>query len=415
MTFLTVALLAAAQLAAPVPESSRACVECHSRERIAATSMETWRTSRHANVGVGCADCHLAPGGDDQKSLCPAPGVHREVAAPACGSCHPQQAEQFALGRHAQAWTALERVRQELPDLTASATRGCELCHRIGASGGRCDYCHTRHAFDPAEARRPESCRACHQGANHPEWDMFSLSRHGSLYTIAGDRWDWSHRIDVLYGDREPQVEHPPRVPVCTTCHMARGDHEVPSVDGAALLGFASDNAEWLADEAVIRRHFGLPNRPVTVRTSAASSPAVDSPDPLTGAFPGLLAACGGCHTRSFAVAQITVWQQDVREADRLTAEAVRAVDRLRADGLVPSTAVMPRSIDEVDLVDPAASVEARLWRMVLTDRVRLVLGIFHQDPDYGRQQGWSDLRADLRAITDQASALRATAAKGAS
>jgi hydroxylamine dehydrogenase len=308
MAIATIVVLAAAQLVAAVPEASKVCVDCHRRERIAATSMETWRTSRHAAVGVACADCHLAPGADDLASLCPAPGVHREVAAPACGRCHPEQAEQFASGRHARAWTALLRVREEIPALTTSATRGCELCHRIGASGGRCDYCHTRHAFAPAEARRPESCRPCHQGANHPEWEMFSLSRHGSLYTIEGGHWDWSHPIEALYGGREPSVEHPPRVPVCATCHMARGRHQVPSVDGPTMLGFAGDDPGWRADETAIRRHFGLD--PLAAYTPNSEPRTTDAapPAPLARAFPDLLSTCGGCHTRSFAAAQMTAW-----------------------------------------------------------------------------------------------------------
>ncbi len=410
MAVLIVVLLAAAQLTAPVPKTSEACVDCHRRERIAATSMGTWRSSRHAAVGVGCAECHLAPGSGDHASLCPAPGVHREVAAGTCGRCHPHQAEQFASGRHARAWAALEGVRQELPGLNASATRGCELCHQIGANGGRCDYCHTRHAFDPAEARRPESCRPCHQGANHPEWDMYSVSRHGSLYAIEGGGWDWSHAIEKLYGDAAPEQNRPPRVPVCATCHMARGGHQVPAVGGAALLGFASVDPEWLADEAVIRGHFQAGRSPGAGPTPIASASAAGAPDPLSRAFPDLVTACSGCHTRSFAAAQIAAWQQDVREADRLTAQAVRAVDRLRTDGLVPAQAVIPRSTDELDLVEPGSTIEGRLWHMVLVDRVRLVLGIFHQDPDYGRQQGWSDLRTDLGAITEEAAEIRSAA-----
>ncbi len=51
---------AMAQKDVPIPEGSRACVDCHRKEKVAATAIEEWGHSTHAKEGVGCVDCHAA-------------------------------------------------------------------------------------------------------------------------------------------------------------------------------------------------------------------------------------------------------------------------------------------------------------------------------------------------------------------
>ncbi|MGB5994540.1 MAG: multiheme c-type cytochrome, partial [Candidatus Deferrimicrobiaceae bacterium] len=43
-----------------VPDESKVCVDCHQKEKVAATAIEEWRYSTHAREGVGCIDCHAA-------------------------------------------------------------------------------------------------------------------------------------------------------------------------------------------------------------------------------------------------------------------------------------------------------------------------------------------------------------------
>lgn len=47
-----------------IPEESRVCVDCHVKEKVAATAIEEWKYSTHAKEGVGCLDCHAAQEAD---------------------------------------------------------------------------------------------------------------------------------------------------------------------------------------------------------------------------------------------------------------------------------------------------------------------------------------------------------------
>ena len=87
-----------AEVLALVPESSRNCIECHSKQNPGI--VDHWKSSTHAEKGVGCAECHLAQKGDadgfDHY------GVHiATVVTPRdCSRCHPTEADEFAHSRH---------------------------------------------------------------------------------------------------------------------------------------------------------------------------------------------------------------------------------------------------------------------------------------------------------------------------
>ncbi|MDD4635670.1 MAG: multiheme c-type cytochrome [Dehalococcoidales bacterium] len=52
------------------------------------------------------------------------------------------------------------------------------------ADESACVTCHTRHSFSINEARQPEACLPCHQGFDHPQYEMWSTSKHGIIYGI---------------------------------------------------------------------------------------------------------------------------------------------------------------------------------------------------------------------------------------
>jgi hypothetical protein len=395
MVTLFAAALVVGAATASVSAASQPCVECHQRELVAASSLQAWRDSRHAEAGVGCAACHLTAGSDQLVSLCPTAGVQREVDVPTCGACHEAEAKAFSAGGHARAWTALELARKRLPAAVAgpAMTRGCETCHRIGEDGGRCDMCHTRHAFDPDEARRPESCRSCHHGADHPEWDMYWLSRHGSIYATDGGTWAWTRDLAELYGAAAIEDSGRAKAPVCATCHLAGGRHGVTVTGGTPMLGLATGDPGWVADQNLIRDYFQLPGEAPAAVGEARRD--------------GLLAACTGCHARSRAARGLDETLETVRECDRLTAQAVHLVVDLAREGRIRRSTTIPRSADELGLVDAPSVVEGRLWTMVLVHRKQLVLGIFHQNPDAQQGQGWRELRADLAEIRAEAAKMR--------
>ncbi|RMF91365.1 MAG: hydroxylamine oxidoreductase [Nitrospinota bacterium] len=87
---------------------------------------------------------------------------------------------------------------------------------RVNPDGslGSCTYCHTRHKFSVAEARKPETCGQCHLGPDHPQHEIYEESKHGNIYATEGDQWNW----EVPPGQWGPEDIV---APTCATCHMS--------------------------------------------------------------------------------------------------------------------------------------------------------------------------------------------------
>ena len=186
------------------------CIECH--EGMTPGIVADWRASRHSapagRAPVGCPDCH---GADHQRLQLPTPEV--------CGGCHGKQhgesraERRYGFPSHA---LAMERAvdARHFADKPKAEVLACVQCHSVAT---KCDSCHTRHRFDPAEARRPEACITCHSGPPHPDDDTYFASAHGRLYLAEGQDWDWSR----------PLRKGNYRAPTCAYCHMEGGRHQV--------------------------------------------------------------------------------------------------------------------------------------------------------------------------------------------
>ncbi len=90
---------------------------------------------------------------------------------------------------------------------------------RINPDGslGSCSYCHTRHRFSVAEARKPETCGQCHLGPDHPQHEIYEESKHGNIYASSGENWNW---------DAPPGrwTSRDIVAPTCATCHISGFD-----------------------------------------------------------------------------------------------------------------------------------------------------------------------------------------------
>ncbi|MBF0623956.1 MAG: hydroxylamine oxidoreductase [Magnetococcales bacterium] len=184
------------------------CLECHAEATPGI--VKDWRDSRHARAEppVLCPACH---GEDHQKLSFPTPRT--------CGTCHPQRLAQveeekkYGFPSHA---LAMERAvdSKHFADKPKAEVASCLQCHSVAT---KCDSCHTRHRFDPAEARRPEACLTCHSGPPHPDDLAYAASPHGQRYQKEGAGWDWSKPLR--------KGNYPS--PTCAYCHMRNGNHQV--------------------------------------------------------------------------------------------------------------------------------------------------------------------------------------------
>ena len=224
------------------------CVKCH--EKITPNIVSDWKLSKHFQNDVDCSVCH----GDKHNSVSNVNLV--EIPTPeTCKTCHETQVEQFSKGKHAFAWAAMYAMPtiHMQPMALIEGMKGCGSCHKIGLKTAdeikqlredgqkfgtaSCDGCHTRHTFSVEEAKQPQACQTCHMGFDHPQWEMYSGSKHGVRYLLKQNK--------ILPENTS--------APTCQTCHMQEGNNEVRTAWGflAVRLPLPQDE-QWKADRITI-------------------------------------------------------------------------------------------------------------------------------------------------------------------
>jgi hypothetical protein len=404
-----VALVAANAVAA----ADNPCVTCHEQQKIAQAALRDWKTSRHSAMGITCDSCHLTGDAAKATSACPTKGVQRSVVAATCATCHEAQAAQFNAGKHALAWVAMRAMPTtgDQPAAIIEGLKGCGGCHRIGMDGGRCDSCHTRHRFAAAEARRPEACRTCHMGFDHPQWEMYSTSKHGSVYELEAAHTNWEKKLAQLYDGSTAAGPNHARAPVCSSCHMPDGDHGVLTAWGFLAVRLPEDDKEWLADRVTILQGLGVlddkGNPTERIKVVQAGRVARLTKEEFDAARAKMLGACTKCHTKTYAEAELAKGDDVVRQTDRLMAAAIREVDGLYRDGILARPADIPFNVDLLRFYENRHPIEQKLWTMFLEHRMRAFQGAFHMNPDYQHWYGWAEMKRDLVEIKAEAAQLR--------
>jgi hydroxylamine dehydrogenase len=393
--------------------SAQGCVECH--KKITPHIVSDWQSSMHSQNKIGCSDCH----GDQHKSAQDIPKA--KIPTPdTCGTCHEARLKQFKSGKHAAAWSAMKAMPtiHWQPMELIEGMKGCGGCHKIGlkseadikelkkAGAGfglaSCDACHTRHTFSVEEAEQPQACQTCHMGFDHPQWEMYSGSKHGVRYILK--------QIRML----------PPTVsaPTCQTCHMQGGNHEVLTAWGflAVRLPMPEDK-RWAADRATILQALGVlnPEGKPTARldvVKAANVARLTQEDWQKGRDK-IIKTCNRCHSVNFAKGELAKGDMMIRDADHLMAEAILAVAGLYKDGILPKPKTYSYAFpDLLTFHDAPTVIEQRLFVMFLEHRMRAFQGTFHANPDYALWYGWSEMRRDLTEIKEMATDMREKAKK---
>jgi hypothetical protein len=262
---------AISKLAANASKESQACIKCH-REGVAPLVVQQWATSRHAQVGIACFECHQAatdrPDGFDHFGQ----RISVMVTPNSCGTCHAQEAQEFQASHHAQAGQilgSLDNVLGEDVEGPAAAVMGCKKCHgsvvkvlgqgkldpatwpnegigRVNPDGskGSCSVCHSRHTFSLAIARQPESCGYCHLGPDHPQAEIYDESKHGVTYRSLIAHMNLDSPTWVLGKDYNA-------APTCDTCHMGATSKLASTHDVGARISWnlrpeiAIHQADW--------------------------------------------------------------------------------------------------------------------------------------------------------------------------
>lgn len=388
--------------------SGQQCLECHLKTTPQIVS--DWQLSLHSKNDVGCWVCH----GEEHTSALDA-GKAKIPTPDICANCHETQVTQFKKGKHALAWAAMKAMptAHAQPVALMEGMKGCGGCHKIGLKTeaevkelkktgpgfgvASCDACHTRHIFSVQEARQPQACQTCHMGFDHPQWEMYSSSKHGVRYLLKQNK----------------TLPETVAAPTCQTCHFQEGDHEVRTAWGflAVRLPMPEDK-QWAADRAAILQALGVldPSGNPTPRLEVVKAADVArlTQEAWQKERDKMLQTCRRCHSLNFARAELEKGDRMIKEADSLMAEAIRIVASLYKDGILPKPQNYAHPFpDLLAFHDAPTEIEQKLFVMFLEHRMRTFQGTFHANPDYALWYGWSEMRRALTEIRSLAAGMR--------
>ena len=401
--------------------AEEACITCHIET--SPGQVQDWKASKHSENDVTCSTCHgEAHNSADNANLAVLP------AESVCAECHEEQFNQFAQGKHNVGWTSMNAmpITHVEPDELMEGGRGCGGCHNMGIKSeaqkkeqrdkgyryqnNSCDECHTRHSFSKKEAQNPRACQQCHMGYDHPQWEMWSSSKHGSRYLTkeAG-------------GMPESAV-----APTCQTCHMVDGDHNNHTAWG--FLGVRlplPEDKQWAADQVTILKALGVLHPDTGAPTPRYDAvKAVDlarlDADSFQKERTKMLKVCSSCHSPSYAKEQMEMGDSMMQKADRLMADAIEIVAGLYRDGIIEKPAdYMAAYPDFLYFMQTGGAAGAKngtqshidqvLFEMYMKHRMRTYQGVFHVNPDYTYWYGWAMMTKDLGEIKELAKTMRAT------
>jgi hydroxylamine dehydrogenase len=384
------------------------CIECH--KMATPNIVKDWELSKHCANGIECSVCHGAAHlskDDVAKAVIPSPET--------CAQCHERQVKEFTRGKHGAAWTAMNAMPSihAQPVAMIEGMKGCGGCHKIGLKSGAelkelsdagsgygrasCDACHTRHTFSKKEAQQPQACETCHMGFDHPQWEMYSSSKHGVRFLLK--------QVGIL--------DESASAPTCQTCHMQNGNHEVRTAWGflAVRLPLPEDK-QWAADRTTILQGLGVldPAGKPTKRLDVVKDAEVArlTEEAFQAERVKMLAACSQCHSSKFAKGELAKGDEMIRTVDHLMAEAIREVAALYSDGVLTKPATYGSAFpDLLAFHDAPTEIEQKLFVMFLEHRMRAFQGTFHASPDYALWYGWSEMKRDLTDIKTMAASLR--------
>ncbi len=390
--------------------SAQVCVDCH--EKVTPNIVSDWQLSKHGQTGISCTSCH----GDQHQSAQDVAKVN--IPTPdTCAMCHATQVKQFKSGKHAFAWASMKAMPTAhwQPMALMEGMKGCGGCHKIGLKTeaevkelrkdgagfglASCDACHTRHAFSVKEASQPQACQTCHMGIDHPQWEMYSSSKHGVRYLLK----------------QNGTLPETVAAPTCQTCHMQEGNHANKTAWGFLAVRLPMpDDKQWAVDRATVLQGLGVldPDGKPTARLEVVKTADVArlTQEGWQKERDKMVKTCNQCHSVNFARGELEKGDKMIKEADHLMAEAIRIIAGLYKDGILAKPKNYAYAFpDLLTFHDAPTPIELKLFKMFLEHRMRTFQGTFHANPDYALWYGWSSMQYDLTEIKEMAKELRSS------
>jgi hydroxylamine dehydrogenase len=406
------------------------CMPCH--EKLNPTIVHQFQSSAMGRPGtqnprvayplhqIGCANCH----GNDHDRIMATKG---RVPENTCGGCHAQIYKEHVLdaghaygpgpGTLGTNWERNIGVPHYRQMPRKVMEMGCDVCHsQAGATDDQywsekeqkyidtsslsyrngCIACHTRHAFNLAEARKPEACYTCHMGPDHPNYESYMSSKHGSIYAARGAAWDWT----------VPLAQAQYETPTCAYCHMVY-------VDGNGARTSSHNMTHKIIWGMGVQAASGqLRDLTVTPENRVKRNEMVK--------------VCMTCHSEDRARGYLESADAHKLAGDALVVEARGILAGLYQDGLIQpsregtaagllpgprfSAVELPGAIAQhspASLYYNVSPVEREYFDMFFFSALKSYKGAFHMSPDYAWWYGYADVLGHLAAIRDDATRLR--------
>ncbi len=405
--FSAIILLLMAASAYAVPST---CEECHAK--ITPGLVDDFNRGVMAEE-MDCTGCH----GEDHQGNDDVDQAKLPTIA-TCAECHEDQANQYLDGKHALGRVAMNAMPNThgQPDAFIEGQKGCGGCHTLGVTdqasrdarepgsykyGMDCQNCHTRHAFSKAEAQQPEACQTCHMGFDHPQWEMWSSSKHGVTYLM----------------NRALEGGDTSRAPSCQDCHMAEGNHRVMTAWGFLAVRLPEEDAEWMGYRVSILKALGVldPAGQPTGRLDVvkAGNVARLTKESFDAERNAAITICEKCHTPNFVAENFKNADAMLKEIDKVFAEAIEIVADLYRAGII-TYADRPGAEypDLLAFYDVDTKIEQTLYEMFMDHRMKAFQGTFHINPDYATWYGYAKLKKDLTEIRELAHHMNEAAGK---
>jgi len=429
---------AAPRLRSEVPHGNLArtsCQPCHARynpvivQQFLTSAMGRPGTQnprvQYALRQITCAECH----GTDHDQIMASRG---RVPETTCAGCHYQIYQEHVLdaghsygpgpGNLGTNWERNIGVPHYRQMPRTVMEMGCDACHtQAGATDQKywsdslqryvdtsalpirngCVACHTRHAFNLEEARKPEACHTCHMGPDHPNYEAYEASKHGSIYMARGAAWNWS----------VPMAQARYETPTCAYCHMLYVD--------------STTGARYSSHNMTRKIIWGM-----------GVQPAVGQLEDITQRPENrakrneMIRVCVTCHSEDRARGYLSSADAHKLAGDALVIEARDVLAALYRDRLIKpshgqtSAGLLPgprftalelpggmATHSPTSLYYDVTPIEREYFDMFFFSALKSYKGAFHMSPDYAWWYGYADVLGHLATIRDQARELRANRA----
>jgi hydroxylamine dehydrogenase len=421
------------KLRADVPHGvldEKTCAECH--RKVNPTIVMQYSESAMGKEGkqnprvtfpgtqMTCAACH----GTDHDQIMATKG---RVPEATCGACHQEIYQQHVLdaghsygpgpGGLGINWERNVGVPhyKQMPRKVMEI--GCDPCHaQAGATDAKywsdeqkkyidtsslpirngCMACHTRHSFSLEEARKPEACYTCHMGPDHPNYEAYMSSKHGSIYVARGKDWDF----------KAPLAEARWDTPTCAYCHML----------------YVGDDGTRASSHNMTRKIiWGM-----GVQAATGQLKDLTLGPEAHAKRNEMIKVCITCHSEDKAREYLETADAHKLSGDALVVEARDILAGLYRDKLIrPSHAQLSAGLlpgpryTAIELPDGLAfhsptslyfdvtPIEREYFDMFFFSALKSYKGAFHMSPDYGWWYGYADVLGHLATIRNEAERLR--------